>query len=95
MRYRISKTAAMLLTFLLSACAHELVMVVVTRKFRYILSSFTYIYMNRFFRMYLFVMQVSFCAARLKGALPEFLPLCSDRPNSNDHAESRTSHQTK
>ena len=51
--------------------------------------------MNRFFRMYLFVMQVSFCAARLKGALPEFLPLCSDRPNSNDHAESRTSHQTK
>jgi len=32
----------MLLTFLLSACAHELVMVVVTRKFR----------------MYLFVMQI-------------------------------------
>jgi hypothetical protein len=34
LRYRISRTAAMLLTFLLSACAHELVMVVVTRKFR-------------------------------------------------------------
>ena len=39
MKYRISKTAAMLLTFLLSACAHELVMVVVTRKFRYTLNS--------------------------------------------------------
>ena len=34
MRYRVSRTTAMLLTFLLSACVHELVMVVVTRKFR-------------------------------------------------------------
>jgi len=42
LRYRVSKSTAMLLTFLLSACVHELVMVVVTRKFR----------------MYLFVMQI-------------------------------------
>ncbi|KAF9563111.1 hypothetical protein CPC08DRAFT_721820 [Agrocybe pediades] len=34
MNYRVSKTTAMFITFLLSACAHELVMVVVTRKFR-------------------------------------------------------------
>ena len=42
-------------------------------------------------------MQVSLCAARLRGALPDFffLPLCSDRPNPNDHAEPRTSHQAK
>ncbi|KAF8817376.1 hypothetical protein BYT27DRAFT_7152839 [Phlegmacium glaucopus] len=42
MRYRVSKFTAMLLTFLLSACAHELVMSVVTRKFR----------------MYLFALQI-------------------------------------
>ena len=35
MRYRVSKTTAMLLTFVLSASAHELVMAVVTRKFRW------------------------------------------------------------
>ena len=40
--YRVSRTTAMFVTFLLSACAHELVMAVVTRKFR----------------MYLFTMQV-------------------------------------
>jgi len=34
--YRLSKTSAMLVTFLLSACVHELVMVVVTRKIRLI-----------------------------------------------------------
>jgi len=37
LRYRVSKSTAMLLTFLLSACVHELVMVVVTRKFRFYL----------------------------------------------------------
>jgi sterol O-acyltransferase len=42
MSYHVSKTTAMFVTFLLSACAHELVMVVVTRKFR----------------MYLFTMQL-------------------------------------
>jgi len=40
--YRVSKTTAMFVTFLISACAHELVMSVVTRKFR----------------MYLFTLQV-------------------------------------
>ena len=41
-------------------------------------------------------MQVSFFAARLREALPDFLKtLRSDRPNPNDHAESRTSHQAK
>lgn len=40
--YRLSKTSAMLVTFLLSACVHELVMVVVTRKIR----------------MYLFLLQI-------------------------------------
>jgi len=40
--YRLSKTSAMLVTFLLSACVHELVMVVVTRKIR----------------MYLFMLQI-------------------------------------
>jgi MBOAT, membrane-bound O-acyltransferase family len=34
MKYRVSRSTAMLLTFLLSACVHELVMAVVTRKFR-------------------------------------------------------------
>ncbi|CAK5283143.1 unnamed protein product [Mycena citricolor] len=33
--YRLSRGAAMFLTFLLSACVHELVMVVVTKKFRF------------------------------------------------------------
>ncbi|KAJ7066541.1 MBOAT, membrane-bound O-acyltransferase family-domain-containing protein [Mycena amicta] len=33
--YRLSRGAAMFITFLLSACVHELVMVVVTRKFRF------------------------------------------------------------
>ncbi|KAJ6515074.1 MBOAT, membrane-bound O-acyltransferase family-domain-containing protein [Mycena vitilis] len=32
--YQVSRTSAMFLTFLLSACVHELVMVVVTKKFR-------------------------------------------------------------
>ncbi|KAF7309847.1 O-acyltransferase [Mycena indigotica] len=32
--YRLSRGAAMFITFLLSACVHELVMVIVTRKFR-------------------------------------------------------------
>ncbi|KDR80713.1 hypothetical protein GALMADRAFT_241124 [Galerina marginata CBS 339.88] len=40
--YRVSRTTAMFMTFLLSACVHELVMVVVTRKFR----------------MYLFILQL-------------------------------------
>jgi len=35
--YRLSRTMAMFLTFLLSACVHELVMVVVTHKFRFYL----------------------------------------------------------
>ena len=35
--YKISKNSAMILTFLLSAAAHELVMVVVTKKLRYVL----------------------------------------------------------
>jgi hypothetical protein len=34
MGYGLSKTSAMLLTFLLSASVHELVMVIVTQKFR-------------------------------------------------------------
>jgi len=42
MSHRVSKTTAMFVTFLISACAHELVMAVVTRKFR----------------MYLFTLQV-------------------------------------
>ncbi|KAF8239406.1 hypothetical protein L208DRAFT_92152 [Tricholoma matsutake] len=42
MGYGLSKTWAMFLTFLLSACVHELVMVVVTQKFR----------------MYLFILQI-------------------------------------
>lgn len=33
--YGLSRTCAMTLTFLLSACVHELVMVIVTKKFRY------------------------------------------------------------
>ncbi|KNZ74514.1 putative sterol O-acyltransferase 1 [Termitomyces sp. J132] len=35
--YGVSKTRAMFLTFLLSACVHELVMVIVTKKFRFYL----------------------------------------------------------
>jgi sterol O-acyltransferase len=35
--YRISRNSAMFLTFLLSACVHELVMVIVTKKFRFYL----------------------------------------------------------
>jgi len=42
MGYGLSKTSAMLLTFLLSASVHELVMVIVTQKFR----------------MYLFILQI-------------------------------------
>ncbi len=42
--YRVSRRNAMIVTFLLSACAHELVMVVVTQKIR----------------MYLFLLQVRF-----------------------------------
>lgn len=34
MGYGLSRTWAMFLTFLLSACVHELVMVIVTQKFR-------------------------------------------------------------
>lgn len=41
-KYNVSRSTAMLLTFLLSACVHELVMTVVTRKFR----------------LYLFVVQI-------------------------------------
>ncbi|TFK39815.1 MBOAT, membrane-bound O-acyltransferase family-domain-containing protein [Crucibulum laeve] len=37
MSYRVSRTWAMFITFLLSACVHELVMVVVTQKFRFYL----------------------------------------------------------
>lgn len=42
MGYGLSKTWAMFLTFLLSACVHELVMVVVTQKFRYDILSFAF-----------------------------------------------------
>lgn len=34
--YKLSRTTAMFVTFLLSACAHELVMVIVTHKFRWV-----------------------------------------------------------
>jgi sterol O-acyltransferase len=34
--YKVSRTSAMVVTFLLSAAAHELVMVVVTHKIRYV-----------------------------------------------------------
>lgn len=52
--YRLSKTSAMFLTFLLSACAHELVMMVVTRKIR----------------MYLLILQVSSSCPRLRLPSP-------------------------
>ncbi|KAF8906272.1 MBOAT, membrane-bound O-acyltransferase family-domain-containing protein [Gymnopilus junonius] len=54
MSYRVSKTTAMLVTFLLSACAHELVMVVVTRKIR----------------MYLFTLQLIQIPLIVVGRLP-------------------------
>ncbi|KAJ3521252.1 hypothetical protein NMY22_g12390 [Coprinellus aureogranulatus] len=52
--YRLSRTAAMLVTFALSAAAHELVMVIVTRKIR----------------MYLFMMQIIQIPMILIGRLP-------------------------
>ncbi|KIY53339.1 hypothetical protein FISHEDRAFT_55208 [Fistulina hepatica ATCC 64428] len=44
--YRLSRSAAMFLTFLLSACAHELVMVVVTQKIRHVVFSSQCIYFH-------------------------------------------------
>ncbi|KAF9477584.1 hypothetical protein BDN70DRAFT_861561 [Pholiota conissans] len=52
--YRLSKTSAMVLTFLLSACAHELVMMVVTRKIR----------------MYLFILQLIQIPLIMIGRIP-------------------------
>ncbi|KAJ3511114.1 hypothetical protein NLJ89_g4281 [Agrocybe chaxingu] len=52
--YRLSKTSAMFVTFLLSACAHELVMVVVTQKLR----------------MYLFTLQIIQIPLIMLGRLP-------------------------
>ncbi|KAG6868960.1 hypothetical protein C0993_007174 [Termitomyces sp. T159_Od127] len=49
--YGVSKTWAMFLTFLLSACVHELVMVIVTKKFRF----------------YLFILQVSLVSTEARG----------------------------
>lgn len=47
--YKLSRTSAMFITFFISACAHELVMMVVTRKIRYVPSSrsFMIIMLNR------------------------------------------------
>ena len=39
--YRLSKTSAMFITFMLSAAVHELVMVVVTQKIRFVWSLFS------------------------------------------------------
>ncbi|KJA28058.1 hypothetical protein HYPSUDRAFT_62448 [Hypholoma sublateritium FD-334 SS-4] len=52
--YRLSKTTAMFITFLISACAHELVMVVVTRKIR----------------MYLFILQLIQIPLIMVGRMP-------------------------
>ena len=40
-------------------------------------------------------MQVSFLCDETQGSPPNFITPCSDRSNTNDHAESRTSHQAK
>lgn len=53
-----SKTAAMFFTFLLSACVHELVMVVVTHKFRCARFFMAYRGLILGYRFYLFVLQV-------------------------------------
>ncbi|KAF9038453.1 MBOAT, membrane-bound O-acyltransferase family-domain-containing protein [Panaeolus papilionaceus] len=54
MSYKFSKTTAMFVTFLLSACVHELVMAVVTRKFR----------------MYLFILQLIQIPLIMIGRIP-------------------------
>ncbi|KIM44708.1 hypothetical protein M413DRAFT_442663 [Hebeloma cylindrosporum] len=54
MSYRVSRTTAMFVTFLISACAHELVMTVVTRKFR----------------MYLFTLQLIQIPLIVLGRIP-------------------------
>ncbi|PPQ64222.1 hypothetical protein CVT24_008598 [Panaeolus cyanescens] len=54
MSYKLSRTTAMFVTFLLSACVHELVMAVVTRKFR----------------MYLFILQLIQIPLIMVGRIP-------------------------
>lgn len=58
--YRLSKTSAMLVTFLLSACVHELVMVVVSQKIRLIPSLSLDVVDAKVYvdRMYLFMLQI-------------------------------------
>jgi len=62
MGYGLSRTTAMFLTFLLSASVHELVMVVVTQKFRCDILSWifhkTILSLSRDGRMYLFILQI-------------------------------------
>ena len=74
---RISRGGAAFLTFLLSACVHELVMAIVTQKIRYAFYISPYFISNTFSnflslccRAYLFVMQMAQLPLIAMGRLP-------------------------
>lgn len=83
--YRISKSGAMFVTFLLSASAHELVMVIVTKKIRLVsLRGCIYILSDKHSRMYLFILQVCLFIPLRSDLLKNLF--CSAHSNSLDHA---------